>query len=139
MRVVHGSWLIAIERDCSRTILGLFGYDFTAIALLNDQPGVVGVNAGPISKPAETGIRNEFVHAAADRESESLPIKLALRSEPILVGIGYLNIRRIGVPTWPVLGIYQIRPNYFAWSVNEYLVVNKSIGLFRRKALRPVD
>ena len=109
----------------------LFGYDFTAVALLNDQPGVVGVNARPISKPAETDIRNEFVHAASDRESESLPLKLALRSELILIGIQYLNIGRIGVPTWPVFGIYEIRPNYFGWSINEYLVVNKSIGLFR--------
>ena len=131
MRVVHGSWLIAIERNGSGTILGLFGYDFTAIAFLDDQPGVVGVNAGSISKPAETGIGNEFVHAATDGKSESLPIKLALRSKPILVGIGYLNVGRIGVPTWPVLSIYQIRPNYFGWSINEYLVVNKSIGLFR--------
>jgi hypothetical protein len=96
MRVIHGSWLIEIERNCSRTILRLFGYDFTAVALLNDQPGVVGVNAGPISKPAETRIRNEFVHAAADRESERLPLKLALRSETILIGTGYLNIGRIG-------------------------------------------
>jgi hypothetical protein len=53
MRVIHRSRLIAIERDCSRTILRLFGYDFTAVALLNDQPGVVGANARPISKPAE--------------------------------------------------------------------------------------
>src|SRR6266436_5753633 len=131
MRVIHRSRLIAIERDCSRTILRLFGYDFTAGALLNDQPGVVGVNARPISKPAETEIRNEFVHAAFYRESESLPLKLALRSEPILIGIRYLNIGRIGVPTWPVFRIYQIGPNYFGWSINEYLVVNKSIGLFR--------
>src|SRR5260370_36049862 len=131
MRVVHGSRLIEIERDCSRTILRLFGNDFTAVALFNDQPGVVGVNARPISKPAETDTRNEFVHAAFDLESESLPVKLALRSEPILIGIRYLNIGRVGVPTWPVFGIYQIRPNYFGWSINEYLVVNKSIGLFR--------
>jgi hypothetical protein len=87
MRVIHGSWLIAIERNCSRTILRLFGYDFTAVALLNDQPGVVGVNARAISKPAETDVRNEFVHAASNRESESLPLKLALRSEPILIGV----------------------------------------------------
>jgi hypothetical protein len=131
MRVIHGSWLIEIERNRSRTILRLFCYDFTAVALLNDQPSVVGVNARPISKPAETDIRNEFVHAATDGESESLPLKLALRSELILIGIRYLNIGRIGVPTWPVFRIYQIRPNYFGWSINEYLVVNKSIGLFR--------
>ena len=85
MRVIHGSWLIEIERNCGRTILRLFCYDFTAVALLNDQPGVVGVNARPISKPAETGIRKEFVHAASDRESESLPLKLTLRSEPIVI------------------------------------------------------
>ena len=52
MRVIHGSWLIEIERNRSRTILRLFCYDFTAVALLNDQPGVVGVNARPITKPA---------------------------------------------------------------------------------------
>jgi hypothetical protein len=80
MRVIHGSWLIEIERHRSRTILRLFCYDFTTVALLNDQPGVVGVNARPISKPAETDIRNEFVHQATDRESESLPRKFALRS-----------------------------------------------------------
>src|ERR1700745_1883011 len=139
MPVIRGSWLIEIERNRSRTILRLFCYDFTAVALLNDQPGVVGVNARPISKPAKTGIRNEFVHAATAGESESLPLKLPLRSEPILIGIRYLNIGRIGVPTWPVFRIYQIRPNYFCWSIDEYLIVNKSIGLFRRKALRPVD
>jgi hypothetical protein len=49
---------------------------------------------------------------------------------PFLDG-SYLNIGRIGVPTWPVFGIYQIRPNHFGWSINEYLVVNKSITLFR--------
>src|SRR5260221_10585607 len=127
MRVIHGSWLIEIERNRSRTILRLFCYDFTAVALLNDQPGVVGVNARPISKPAETDIRNEFVHA----ESESFPLKLALRSEPILIGIRYLNIGRIGVPTWPVFPIYHIGQNYFGWSINEYMVVNKSIGFIR--------
>lgn len=131
MRVVHGSGLIEIEHNCSRAILRLLGYNFTAVALLNDQPGVVGVKIRPISKPAEADIRNKFVHAASDRESESLPVKLALRSEPILIGIRYLNIGRIGVPTWPVFGIYQIRPNYFGWSIDEYLVVNKSIALFR--------
>ena len=114
MRVIHGSWLIEIERHRSRTILRLFCYDFTAVALLNDQPGVVGVNAGPISKPAETCIRNEFVYAATDGESKSLPTKLARRSEPAFIGVSYLNIGRIGVPTWPVFGIYQIRPNYLA-------------------------
>src|SRR5580704_17462754 len=85
----------------------------------------------PRRAPAETDIRNEFVYAATNGESESLPLKLALRSEPILIGIRYLNIGRIGVPTWPVFRIYQIRPNYFGWSIYEYLVVNKSIGLFR--------
>src|ERR1700730_5871524 len=97
MRVIHGSWLIAIERSCSSTILCLFGYDFTAVVLLNDQPSVVGVNPRPISKPAETDIRNEFVDAASDRESESLPLKFALRPGLFLVGIQYLNIGRIGV------------------------------------------
>src|ERR1700675_4712916 len=125
MRVIHGSWLIAIEGNCRRTILRLFGYDFTAVALLNDQPGVVGVNARPISKPAETDIRNEFAHPASDRASESLPLKWALRSELILIGIQYLNIGRIGVPTWPVFGIYEIRPNSVGWSINEYLVVDR--------------
>ena len=131
MRVIHGSWLIEIERNRRRTILRLFGYNFTTVALLNDQPGVVGVNAGPISKPAETCIRNEFVYAAIDGESESFPSKMARRSEPAFIGVSDLNIGRIGVPTWPVFRIYQIRPNYFGRSINEYLVVNKSIGLFR--------
>ena len=129
MRVVHGSWLIAIERNRSRTILGLFGYNFTAITLLYDQPGVIGVNARPIPKPAESRIRNEFVHSATDGESESPPLKLAFRPEPILIGIRYLDIGRIGVPTWPVFRMYQIGPNYFCRGVNEYLVMNKSIGL----------
>src|SRR5260221_5852351 len=102
MRVIHRSRLIAIERDCSRTILRLFGYDFTAGALLNDQPGVVGVNARPISKPAETEITNEFIHAAFYRESERLPLKLALRSDPTLISMPHLTIGRIGVPTSPV-------------------------------------
>ena len=66
MAVIHGSWLIEIERIRGRAILRLFCYDFTAVAPLNNQPGVVGVNAGPVSKPAETGIRNEFVHAVTN-------------------------------------------------------------------------
>jgi hypothetical protein len=73
MRVIHSSWLIEIERNRRRTILRLFGHDFTTVAFLNYQPGVVGVNAGTISKPTETRIRNEFVYAAIDGESESLP------------------------------------------------------------------
>src|ERR1700722_636147 len=130
MRVIHGSWLIEVEGNRSRTILRLFCDDFTAVALLNDQPAVVGANARPISKPAETDIRNEFIHAATNGESECLPLKLAFRSEPIPIGIRYLNIGRIGVPTWPVFRVYQVRPNYSGRSINEYLVVNKSIGLF---------
>ena len=106
MRVIHGSWLIEIERHRRRTILRFFGDDFTAVAFLNDQPGVVGVNAGPISKPAETSIRNKFVYAAIDGESESLPSKLARRSEPAFIGVRYLNIGRIGIPGWPFF-----RPN----------------------------
>src|ERR1700747_2098367 len=131
MRVIHGSWLIEIERHRRRAILRFFGDNFTTVALLNDQPGVVGVNAGTISKPAETCIRNKFVYAAIDGESESLPSKLARRSELAFIGVSYLNIGRIGVPTWPVFRIYQIRPNYFGGSINEYLVVNKRIGLIR--------
>src|ERR1700739_349667 len=127
MRVIHGCWLIEIERNRGRAILRLFSDDFTAVAFLNDQPGVVGMNAGPISKPAEAGIRNEFVYAATDGESESLPSKLARRSELAFIGVSYLNIGRIGIPTWPVFRIYQIRPNYFGRSINEYLVVNKCI------------
>src|SRR5246127_3884604 len=124
MRVIHSSWLIEIERNRRRTILRLFGHDFTTVAFLNYQPGVVGVNARPISKPTETCIRNEFVYAATDGESESLPSKLARRSELAFIGGSYLNIGRIGIPTWPVFRIYQIRPNYFGRSINEYLVVN---------------
>src|ERR1700739_1268251 len=98
MRVIHGCWLIEIERNRGRAILRLFGYDFTAVAFLNDQPGVVGVNAGPISKPAETGIRNEFVYAATDGESKSLPTKLARRSGLGFIGVSYLHIGRIVIP-----------------------------------------
>jgi hypothetical protein len=38
MHVIHGSGLIAVERNCSRTILCLFCYDFTAVAPLNGAP-----------------------------------------------------------------------------------------------------
>ena len=44
MRVIHGRWLIEIDRHRRRTILRFFGDGFTTVALLNDQPGVVGVN-----------------------------------------------------------------------------------------------
>jgi hypothetical protein len=37
-------------------------------------------------------------------------------------------------PTWPVFRIYQIQNHYFGWSINEYLVVNKSIGFVSVKS-----
>ena len=63
MRVVHGSRLVQVERNGRWTILSFFCDNEAAVTFFQDEPGMIGVDAGSVTKPAKASPRRRALDA----------------------------------------------------------------------------